>query len=154
MNGVVSEARQRKAGAREDSFDLVSGREAPDPVKDVGGLFFSQHSLFSRRDAACRVFRRHCLVGPAKTGQSRLYEYAEPTRIFRNRAGLAPCPVPTTCCGCPLPQFGVPHSAHSSREQIASIEFQNSVVIPEYEGFFSILTRLPCLISHAISHPN
>src|ERR1700704_6123019 len=61
----------------------------------------------------------------------RLYEYAEPTRIFRNRAGLAPCPVPTTCCGCPLPQFGVPHSVHSSREQIASIEFQNSVVIPE-----------------------
>src|ERR1700676_4776749 len=61
----------------------------------------------------------------------RLYEYAEPTRIFRNRAGLAPCPVPTTCCGWPLPQFGVPHSVHSSREQIASIEFQNSVVIPE-----------------------
>src|ERR1700693_1963563 len=68
----------------------------------------------------------------SKRGQSpRLYEYAEPTRIFRNRAGLAPCPVPTTCCGWPLPQFGVPHSVHSSREQIASIEFQNSVVIPE-----------------------
>src|ERR1700685_4433352 len=80
--------------------------------------------------------------------------YAEPTRILRKRAGLAPCPVPTTCCGWPLPQFGVPQSVHSSREQIASIEFQNSVVIPEYEGFFSIRTRLPCLISHPISHPN
>src|SRR6266403_1955825 len=66
-----------------------------------------------------------------RRGEPRLYEYAEPTRIFRNRAGLAPCPVPTTCCGWPLPQFGVPHSVHSSREQIASIEFQNSVVIPE-----------------------
>src|SRR5208282_4235731 len=89
-----------------------------------------------------------------RRGKPRLYEYADPTRIFRNRAGLAPCPVPTTCCGWPLPQFGVPHSAHSSREQIASIEFQNSVVIPEYEGFFSIRTRLPRLISQAISHPN
>jgi hypothetical protein len=48
----------------------------------------------------------------------------------------------------------VPHSAHSLREQIASIEFQNSVVIPEYDGFFSIRVRLPFLISHAISQPN
>ena len=39
-------------------------------------------------------------------------------------------------------------------EQIASIEFQNSVVIPEYEGFFSIRARLPFLISHPISQPN
>src|SRR5262249_10332977 len=56
--------------------------------------------------------------------------YALPTLIFLNPAGAAPCPVPITCCGCPLPQFGVPHSIHSSREQIASIAPQNSVVIP------------------------
>src|SRR5882762_8402919 len=87
-------------------------------------------------------------------GKPRLYEYAEPTRIFRNRAGLAPCPVPTTCCGWPLPQFGVPQSVHSSREQIASSEFQNSVVIPEYDGFFTMRTRLPFLTSHPISQPN
>ena len=37
---------------------------------------------------------------------------------------------------------------------IASREFQNSVVMPEYEGFFNIRTRFPFLISHPISHPN
>src|SRR5215467_10110167 len=79
---------------------------------------------------------------------------ALPTLTLRNRAGAAPCPVPITCCGCPFPQFGVPHSVHSSREQIASIAFQNSVVIPEYEGFFSVRKRLPFLISHPISQPN
>src|SRR5262245_60221086 len=79
---------------------------------------------------------------------------ALPTFTPRNLAGAAPCPVPITCCGCPFPQFGVPHRVHSSGEQTASIEFQNSVVMPEYEGFFTIRTRLPFLISHPISHPN
>src|SRR5881227_1909880 len=79
---------------------------------------------------------------------------ALPTLTFLNLAGAAPWPVPITCCGCPLPQFGVPHSVHSSREQIASIEFQKSVVIPEYDGFFSVRTRLPFLISQPISQPN
>src|SRR5664279_6210703 len=78
---------------------------------------------------------------------------ADPTLIPRNRDGAAPCPVPITCCGCPFPQFGVPHNVHSSREQIASSEFQNSVVIPEYDGFFNMRARLPFLISHPISHP-
>src|ERR1700683_2820688 len=82
------------------------------------------------------------------------FENATPTRTFRKRAGAAPWPVPITCCGWPLPQFGVPHSVHSSREQIASSEFQNSVVMPEYDGFFTMRTRLPCLISHPISQPN
>jgi hypothetical protein len=53
-----------------------------------------------------------------------------------------------------LPQFGVPQSVHSALEQMASMEFQNSVVIPEYEGFLSIRVRLPCLISQPISQPN
>src|SRR5438876_5166347 len=80
--------------------------------------------------------------------------YALPTLTPRNRDGAAPCPVPITCWGWPLPQFGVPHNVHSSREQIASSEFQNSVVIPEYDGFFTMRTRLPPLISHPVSHPN
>lgn len=80
--------------------------------------------------------------------------YALPTLIPRNRDGAAPCPVPITCCGCPFPQFGVPHNVHSLREQIASSEFQNSVVIPEYDGFLTMRTRLPFLISHPISQPN
>src|SRR5436190_19771966 len=75
------------------------------------------------------------------------YEYAAPTFTLRNLAGDAPWPVPITCYGWPLPQFGIPHKVHWSREQIASIEFQNSVVIPEYEGFFSMRARLPFLIS-------
>ena len=33
-----------------------------------------------------------------------------PTLILRKRAGLAPCPVPITCSGCPLPQLGTPHN--------------------------------------------
>ena len=33
-------------------------------------------------------------------------------------------------------------------------EFQNSVVIPEYDGFFTMRARLPFLISHPISQPN
>src|SRR5579859_2780344 len=79
---------------------------------------------------------------------------ALPTLTLRKRLGAAPCPVPITCWGWPLPQFGVPHNVHSSREQIASSEFQNSVVMPEYEGFFTIRVRLPFLISHPISQPN
>src|SRR3954463_8652273 len=80
--------------------------------------------------------------------------YAEPTFTLRKRAGAAPCPVPIVCIGWPLPQLGVPHSVHWSREQMASIEFQNSVVMPEYDGFFTMRPSLPPLISHPISQPN
>src|ERR1700722_7949 len=86
--------------------------------------------------------------------KGQLFLNAEPTLILRNREGAAPCPVPITCCGWPLPQFGVPQSVHSSREQMASREFQNSVVIPEYDGFLTMRARLPFLISHPISQPN
>src|SRR3984885_16063612 len=86
--------------------------------------------------------------------KSQLFLNAEPTLILRNLEGAAPCPVPITCCGWPLPQFGVPQSVHSSREQMASIEFQNSVVMPEYDGFFNMRVFLPPLISQANSQPN
>src|SRR5438309_827005 len=52
--------------------------------------------------------------------------YALPTVTLRNLAGAAPWPVPITCWGWPLPQLGVPHNVHSSREQMASSEFQKS----------------------------
>ena len=43
MDGVVGKASQSKARAGENRFDLVGGREAANPVEDVGGLFFGQH---------------------------------------------------------------------------------------------------------------
>src|SRR5258708_10942934 len=104
MNDVLGEAGQSEAGAGEDGFDLVGGREAAHTVKNVRGLFFGQHSQISRRDAARRVFPLHRIVAaPQKRGNRRLYAYTEPTRIFRNRAALAPSPIPTTHCRPPLP---------------------------------------------------
>ena len=51
-------------------------------------------------------------------------------RTLRKRAGEAPWPVPMVCMGWPFPQFGVPQSVQWPSLQIASQEFQNSVVIP------------------------
>ncbi len=56
--------------------------------------------------------------------------YAIPTVTLRKRDGDAPCPVPMVCDGWPLPQLGVPQSVQLSGPQIASQEFQNSVVMP------------------------
>ena len=36
-----------------------------------------------------------------------------PTRMPRKRQGTEGCPVWPICCGCPLPQFGVPQNVHS-----------------------------------------
>src|SRR5580700_7555485 len=58
------------------------------------------------------------------------FEKADPIFTLRNRDGEAPWPVPITCIGWPLPQFGVPQSTQSSAFEIASHEFQNSVVMP------------------------
>lgn len=106
--------------------------------------------------AKCQVLSAKCYPSGNPSSGNGHHEFlnAFPTLTPRNLAGAAPCPVPITCCGCPFPQFGVPHRVHSCHEQIASSEFQNSVVIPEYEGFFSIRMRLPSLISQPISHPN
>src|SRR5512135_392576 len=93
-------------------------------------------------------------AGLTKLGCYALPLYALPTAIPLNLAGAAPCPVPIVCWGWPLPQLGMPHSVHSSREQMASIEFQNSVVMPEYDGFLIMRPSLPPTISQPISHPN
>jgi len=52
-----------------------------------------------------------------------------PTRIPRNRAGTAGCPVWPICWGWPLPQFGVPQNVHSSRLPSMSIEPQKRGLI-------------------------
>src|SRR5271166_1400132 len=122
MNHIVGKARQRKPAPRDENLYLIGGRELLNPLKNIGGL----------------VLREHRWVGFLKVSLcfyasvvNQLPLYALPTFILRNLDGAAPCPVPITCCGCPLPQFGVPHKVHSSREQIASSAFQNSVVMPE-----------------------
>ena len=58
--------------------------------------------------------------------------YHRPTPTFtpRNRAGAAPWPTWPVCTGSPLPQFGTPHSVHSSALQIASQLPQNWGVMP------------------------
>ena len=106
MNRVVGEARKRATPAGDEQLNLVSLGQPAQFVEDVVRLIAIKH-FYS------------------------LPLYAVPTMTLRNRAGAAPWPVPITCCGCPLPQFGVPHNVHSSREQMVSIEFQNSVVMPE-----------------------
>jgi hypothetical protein len=58
--------------------------------------------------------------------------YHRPTPTFtpRNRAGAAPWPTWPVCTGSPFPQFGTPHSVHSSALQIASQLPQNWGVMP------------------------
>ena len=58
--------------------------------------------------------------------------YHRPTPTFtpRNRAGAAPWPTWPVWTGSPLPQFGTPHSVHSSALQIASQLPQNCGVMP------------------------
>ena len=58
--------------------------------------------------------------------------YHRPTPTFtpRNRAGAAPWPTWPVWTGSPFPQFGTPHSVHSSALQIASQLPQNWGVMP------------------------
>jgi hypothetical protein len=51
------------------------------------------------------------------------------------------------CIGSPLPQLGVPQSFQCLPFAMASHEFQNSGVMPEYVQFFNRRPRLPFLIS-------
>ena len=56
---------------------------------------------------------------------------AKPIASDHDEPWLAPWPVPITCSGWPLPQFGTPHRVQCSRPPIAAQEFQNSVEMPE-----------------------
>ncbi len=121
VNGVIGEARQRANAFVNVYFRLRNANGLGDPqyrVDDAPTLALTQQLLVcDRRRSRCAPCA-HCL------------ENAAPIRTLRNREGDAPCPVPMVCIGWPFPQFGVPHSVQCSRSQIASHEFQNSVVIP------------------------
>ena len=47
VDGVVGKASEGKTSAGKKNFDLVSGREPSDSIKDVGGLVLSQHAAIS-----------------------------------------------------------------------------------------------------------
>src|SRR4051812_34747981 len=101
MDRVVRKSGESAVPSADDDFDVISRGQLLGAIENI-----------------LRTFRSH-------------HRNALPTLTLRNRAGAAPCPVPMVCIGWALPQFGVPHSVHWSREQMASIEFQNSVVMPE-----------------------
>ncbi len=120
VNGVVGEARQRANRFIDVYFRLRNANGFGQPqhgINDVAKLTLGSADLQASSRAR---FSRHIHCS----------EKAVPIRALRNRAGDAPWPVPIVCIGWPFPQFGVPHSVQCSRSQIASHEFQNSVVIP------------------------
>ena len=126
MNRVVGETRKRVIDFIDVYFGFIrSGRfrQTQNTVDNSPQLALVKESGRARRSSAS--FARRSFPGRAHD-----LENAAPILIFRNREGEAPWPVPIVCIGCPLPQFGVPHKTHSSAPQIASHEFQNSVVIP------------------------
>src|SRR5437660_1796658 len=88
MNDVIGKAGQRRFAAIDENFDLVGRRVLLDSIEDITGFISCQHSEF--------------FDGVPDTVQFPLY--AVPTLMLRNLAGAAPCPVPITCCGWPLPQ--------------------------------------------------
>src|SRR5271165_2432962 len=103
---------------------------------DAAGFGESQNPL---RDGAQFPFRPELHFGgngapvgnsPGFLRRAHSFENAVPIFTLRKRAGAAPWPVPMVCIGCPLPQFGVPQRTQWSALQMASQEFQNSVVMP------------------------
>src|SRR5207302_2978205 len=121
MYGVIGETRQSIDGLVDLNFRFVGS----------GNFAKTQNGLY-----ALLQFTLGCQVRPTAGGlcSCRHFAYcpenAIPIFTLRKRAGAAPCHLPIVCIGCPLPQFGVPHSVQSSNLQMASQEFQNSVVIP------------------------
>src|SRR3974390_2811692 len=98
-------------------------RNFEDPAGDRAQFTFRPKLHFhfgdaTRRTSASFPYTAHWL------------ENAVPILTFRKRAGEAPWPVPIVCIGCPLPQLGVPHKTQWLASQMASQEFQNSVVMP------------------------
>ena len=126
MNGVVGETRERIRHFLDVYFGLRHASGIGDPQDRSNRrlqltLAKQYHAVRPRCAAVLRpnwLLRFHCLANAA------------PMFTLRKREGDAPCPVPMVCIGWPLPQFGVPHSVHSFALQMASQEFQNSVVIP------------------------
>ncbi len=69
-------------------------------------------------------------IGQAVTADLTGAQPRTPTFTFRNRAGAVPCATRAVWPGWPLPQFGVPQTAHSSRLPTASHDDQKSTVFP------------------------
>ena len=130
VNRIVGEARERVV----DFIDVNLGfarsggfGETQNGINNLAKIAFGQKS---RRGLPSGGRCVSAAPGFLYQGFAHCLENAVPMRIFLKRAGEAPWPVPIVCMGCPLPQFGVPQSVHASRLQMASQEFQNSVVIP------------------------
>ncbi len=128
MNGVVGEARERVVDFVDVDFGFVglSGFRETQNVVDDGAKF----ALGQQPSGAGRCDGGFSSAFDDFSRRAHDFANAVPMRTLRKRDGDAPWPVPIVCIGCPLPQFGVPHKTHSSAPQIASHEFQNSVVMP------------------------
>src|SRR5579885_217535 len=126
MNRVI-----RKSGERVyDFIDVHFHFGEPERFRDSEYLARDRSQLGRRR-------KLHLVPGAAVgrnlavfTGRRDSVKKAVPIPTLRKRAGAAPWPVPIVCIGWPLPQFGVPQSTQWSAPQMASQEFQNSVVMP------------------------
>ena len=128
MNCVVREAGQRVVDFIDVDFGLVGFagfREAQNIIDDG-----AQFALGEQAGGAGRCYGGFSSALDDFARGAHDFANAVPMRTLRNRDGDAPWPVPIVCIGWPLPQFGVPHKTHSSAPQIASHEFQNSVVMP------------------------
>ena len=125
VNDVIGEAGERVGGDVNVNFGFVGFAEFEDAFGD--GFKFDGGEARARRSAG---------FGAANAARERFggaalhLAKATPSLILRKRAGEAPWPVPMVCMGCPLPQLGVPQRVQSSRWQMASQLFQNSVVMP------------------------
>src|SRR4051812_48045000 len=98
MNFIVGEARERLLAGVEDHLDIANAG--------------ARGYLLGRNEQLLAT-----LAG--KKGAID-HSSALPTFMSRKRETLAPCPVPITCSGCPLPQFGTPHRVQCSGPAIAS----------------------------------
>src|SRR5271165_1731882 len=126
VNGVVRETRERVNRFFDMDFSF----------RDTARFGQTQHRVNDGAQLARRLQLGHRWSVSEATDRSLCFlfahslEKAVPIFTLRKRAGAAPCPVPMVCMGWPLPQLGVPHKTQWSALQMASHEFQNSVVIP------------------------
>ena len=126
VNGIV-----RKAGERVDHlFDVYFRFLYSAELRQTQNVGRDGAQLPHVAKCFAADIRSFCRCSPHRLPCVHPSEKAVPIFTFRKRAGEAPCPVPIICIGWPLPQFGVPQSSQWSSLQMASHEFQNSVVMP------------------------
>ena len=113
VDGAVREAGQRGDARADDDLGLGAGGAPAHEREDLRGDGSARAGSAARRCG-----------GPIARAHPRT-----PTRIPRNRAGTAGCPVWPICWGWPLPQLGVPQTVHSSGPPSMSIEPQKRGLI-------------------------